>query len=94
MTKPTMTKNVSITLQNNDDARPIIEAIEQDNPEAVVNRYPAMVKIDCPGQLTVQQATVEEKIGREWDVQELHLSMISLSGNVDEEDEYFNLSWQ
>ncbi|RMF09081.1 MAG: monooxygenase [Alphaproteobacteria bacterium] len=89
-----MTRNVSITLQNTDDARPIIEAIEQDNPDAVVHHYPSMVKIDSPGQLTVRQSTVEEKLGRDWDVQELHLSIISLSGNVDEEDEYFTLSWQ
>ena len=88
-----MTRNVSITLQNNDDARLIIEAIAEDNPEAVVNQYPAMVKIDCPGKLIVKQETVEEELGRDWDVQEIHLSVISLAGNVDEEDDYFELSW-
>lgn len=89
-----MSRTVSITLQNNDDARPIIEAIEQDNPDATVNIYPAMVKIDCDGRLIVQQETVEEKLGREWDVQELHLTIVSIAGNVDEEDEYFELSWK
>ncbi|MFC7050130.1 MmoB/DmpM family protein [Emcibacter nanhaiensis] len=88
-----MSRNVSITLQNNDEARPIIEAIEQDNPDATVNIYPAMVKIDCDGRLIVKQSTVEELIGRDWDVQELHLSVISLAGNVDEEDDYLELSW-
>lgn len=88
-----MGRPVSITLQNNDDARPIIEAIEQDNPDATVNVYPAMVKIDCEGRLIVKQETVEELLGREWDVQELHLSVVSLAGNVDEEDDYFELSW-
>ncbi|WP_138378921.1 MmoB/DmpM family protein [Luteithermobacter gelatinilyticus] len=88
-----MSRTVSITLQNNDDARPIIEAIEEDNPDATVNVYPAMVKIDCAGRLIVRQSTVEEKLGRDWDVQELHLSVISLAGNVDEEDEYLELSW-
>jgi len=88
-----MSRIVSITLQNNDDARPIIEAIEADNPDATVNIYPAMVKIDCAGRLIVKQETVEEIIGREWDVQELHLSIVSLAGNVDEEDNYFELKW-
>lgn len=88
-----MTRKVSITLQNNDDARSIIEAIEKDNPEAVATFFPAMVKIDCAGRLIVKQETVEELIGRDWDVQELHLSLISIAGNVDEEDEYFELSW-
>ncbi|MCF6215926.1 MAG: MmoB/DmpM family protein [Emcibacter sp.] len=88
-----MSRVVSITLQNNDDARPIIEAIEKDNPEATVNIYPGMVKIDCEGRLIIKQETVEELLGREWDVQELHLSIISMGGNVDEEDDYFELSW-
>ncbi|MCG8507228.1 MAG: MmoB/DmpM family protein [Sphingomonadales bacterium] len=89
-----MVQNVSITLQNTDDARPIIEAIQEDNPKAVINAYPAMVKIDAPGRLVVRQDTVEEKLGRDWDVQELHLSLISLAGEVDEEDEYFALEWK
>ncbi len=88
-----MSRLVSITLQNNDDARPIIEAIEKDNPDAAVTVYPAMVKIDCEGRLIVKQETVEELLGRDWDVQELHLSIVSIAGNVDEEDDYFELSW-
>ena len=86
-------RNVSIPLQNTGDARPIIEAITSDNPAAVINDYPAMVKIDCPGRLVIKRETVEEQIGREWDVQELHLSLISLSGNIDEDDDQFLIAW-
>lgn len=82
---------VYIALQNNEDARPIIEAIEQDNPEATVNHFPAMVKIDAPGRISVKRETVEELIGREWDPQELHINLISLSGNVEEDDDEFAL---
>lgn len=89
-----MIRNVSITLQNNDDARPIIEAIETDNQDAIVRYYPAMVKIDCPGRLIIKQETVEENLGREWDVQEIHLSLISIAGEVDEDDNYFLLEWK
>jgi phenol hydroxylase P2 protein len=85
--------NVSITLQNTEDARPIIEAIEADNPEATVHHYPAMVKIDCPGRLTINAESVGARLGRDWDPQELHLSMISLSGNIDEDDDHFDISW-
>ncbi len=80
---------VYIALQNNEDARPIIEAIEADNPEAVINHFPAMVKIDAPGRLVVRRESVEERIGRSWDPQEIHMSLVSLSGNVDETDEEF-----
>ena len=87
-------RNVSITLQNTGDARPIIEAITSDNPQAVVSNMPAMVKIDCPGRLVIKADTVSARLGRDWDPQELHLNVISLSGNIDEEDEYFELSWK
>ncbi len=80
---------VYLALQNNEDARPIIEAIEEDNPHAEINHFPAMVKIDARGKLVVKKETVEDKIGREWDPQEMHISLISLSGNVVEDDDFF-----
>ena len=80
---------VYLALQNNEDARPIIEAIEEDNPHAEINHFPAMVKIDARGKLVVKKETVEDKIGRDWDPQEIHVSLISLSGNVVEDDDYF-----
>lgn len=80
---------VYIALQNNEDARPIIEAIEQDNPHAQVNHFPAMVKIDAAGRLEVRRSSVEELIGRNWDPQEIHLHLVSISGNVDEDDDLF-----
>jgi phenol hydroxylase P2 protein len=89
-----MARNVSITLQNNDDARGIIEAVKADNPNAEISEFPSMVKIDSPGRLVINKDTVEDQIGREWDVQELQLSLISLAGEVDEEDEYFALEWR
>ena len=88
-----MASNVSITLQNNDDARGIIEAIVADNPGAHVSDYPSLVKIDVAGRLVVNRASVEERIGRAWDVQELQLTLVSMSGNVDEDDDHFILEW-
>ncbi|KWR85120.1 MmoB/DmpM family protein [Cupriavidus sp. IDO] len=84
---------VYIALQNNDDTRPIIDAIAEANPHAVVSQFPAMVKIDAPGRLTIVRELVEQKLGRDWDPQELHLNLISLSGNIDETDEAFTLHW-
>lgn len=82
---------VFIALQSNEDARAIIESIAADNPHATVSRYPAMVKIDAPGRLVVNRESVEARLGRAWDPQEIHLSMISISGNIDETDDYFAL---
>ncbi len=86
-----MSNNVFLALQNNEEARPLIEAIEQDNAEATVQHFPAMVKIDCPGRLVVKRETVEALIGRDWDPQEIHVNLISLSGNVEEDDDSFAL---
>lgn len=84
---------VFIALQATDDMRAVIEAIEADNPHAKVTHYPAMVKIDAPGRLSILRASVEERIGRVWDVQELQLGLISLAGNIDETEDAFVLAW-
>ena len=53
-----------------------------------------MVKIDVPGRMTIRRSSVEARIGREFDLQEMQVNLISLSGHVDETDEEFTLSWE
>jgi len=84
---------VFIALQTGETARAIVEAIVADNPDATVNDYPAMVKIDSPGRLVIRRASVEALVGRRWDPQEIHLSLISLSGSIEETDDEFILHW-
>ena len=84
---------VFIALQTNEETRPIIEAIEIDNPKAVVNRQPAMVKIDAPDHLVIRRETIEEQLGRAYDLQELQINLITLSGNVDEDEDTLTLTW-
>jgi phenol hydroxylase P2 protein len=88
-----MASNAFIAFQKNDDTRCIVEAIVEDNPNAVVVDQPAMVKIDVPGRLVIKRSTVEEKIGRDFDLQELQVHLITISGHLDETDEEFSLSW-
>jgi phenol hydroxylase P2 protein len=85
---------VFIALQTNEDTRAVIEAIETDNPHATVHRFPAMVKIDAPGRLEINRATIEDLIGRNWDMQELQLGLISLAGNIDETEDQLVLAWR
>jgi phenol hydroxylase P2 protein len=89
-----MTRPVSITLQNSQDGMAIAEAILADNPGAERKAFPAMTKIDCPGRLEIRRDTVSERLGRDWDPQEIHMSVISLSGSVDEDDDFFALFWR
>jgi phenol hydroxylase P2 protein len=89
-----MSRNVSLTLQNTGDSRSIVEAIMADNATAQVREFPSMTKIDCPDRLVIRAGSVTSRIGRPWDVQEIHLSVISLSGTVDEEEDEFTLFWK
>lgn len=85
--------NAFIAFQKNDESRCIVEAILEDNPGAMVVDQPSMVKIDVPNRLVIKRETVTEKMGREFDLQELQLHLITISGNLDETDDEFTLTW-
>jgi phenol/toluene 2-monooxygenase (NADH) P2/A2 len=88
-------RNVGVDMQDNDETRTLIEAIERDNPDAVVRRMPGMVKVMVPREMVIQRTTVEEILGREWDTQEFQLSIISLVGNISEWDEdEIRIKWE
>ncbi len=89
-----MSSNTFIAFQKNEDTRCIVEAIVDDNPGAVVVDQPAMVKVDVPGRMVIKRTTVEEKLGREFDLQELQVHLITISGHLDETDDEFCLSWE
>ena len=84
---------VFLALQLTDDSRSIIDALLADNPGATLDEQPAMVRVDCENSLTLKRESVSERMGRPFDLQELHLSLISLTGNIDETDDELNLSW-
>lgn len=84
---------VYIALQDNDESRYVVEAIEEDNPDVTVIHMPAMIRIENEGRLSIRRETVEEKMGRDWDVQELHINLITLGGNVEEDDDELSLHW-
>ena len=88
-----MNSLVYIAFQDNDNARYIVEAITEDNPHAEVQYQPAMIRVQAEQRLEIQRATVEEKIGRTWDVQEMLIDVITLGGNVEEDEDSFTLHW-
>jgi phenol/toluene 2-monooxygenase (NADH) P2/A2 len=86
--------NVFIAFQRNEETRSIVDAILADNPQAVVNMQPAMVKIDAPDTMVIRRTSVEEQMGRPFDLQELHVNLITLTGHIDETEDEFTLSWK
>lgn len=86
--------NVFIAFQRNEETRCIVDAIMADNPNAVANFQPAMVKIDAPDTMVIRRSSVEEQIGRPFDLQELHINLITLTGHIEETEDDFTLSWK
>ena len=86
--------NVFIAFQHNEESRPVVDAIVADNPAALVVHSPGLVKIDAPDRLTIRRATIEELTGRPFDLQAIHVNLVTLSGHIDEDDDQFTLSWR
>jgi phenol hydroxylase P2 protein len=84
---------VFIVLQPNEETRPIIDALETDNPQARVQYQPAMVRIEAPERLVLRRASVEAISGRPFDLQSLHVHLVTLGGHVDEDEDQLSLSW-
>ncbi|RZS46781.1 MmoB/DmpM family protein [Sphaerotilus mobilis] len=86
--------NVFIAFQANEESRPVIDAIVADNPNAVVTHPTGLVKVDAPDRLTIRRATIEDQTGRPYDLQALHINLVTLSGHIDEDDDQLTLSWK
>ena len=44
---------MGVDLQDSEDTRALVDAIEDDNPDANLIRMPGIVKIQTPGQLVI-----------------------------------------
>lgn len=96
MTTPTATAPVSkvfIAFQDNEESRPVVEAVLADNPEATAAHTPGLVKIDCPRYLVIRRASIEAITGQPFDLQQIQINLVTLSGHVTEDDDEFSLSW-
>ena len=85
--------NVFIAFQANEESRPVVEAIVADNPAAAVTHPTGLTKIDVPQRLTIRRETIEEITGRPYDLQQIHVNLVTLSGHIDEDDDQLTLSW-
>jgi phenol hydroxylase P2 protein len=85
--------NVFIAFQDNEDSRPIIEAILADNANAQASYPTGLVKIVAPDSLVIRRASIEELIGRSFNLQQIQVNLVTLSGHIDEDDDQLSLSW-
>lgn len=94
MSSGTTARDVSVDLQETEENRAVIQAIQDDNPDVEVLHMPGLVKLRTPGRLVINRDTVEEHLGREWETHEFQMAIVSLSGNITEwDDDEIVLSW-
>lgn len=95
MTSAPKVRQVGVDLQDSEESRALVEAIEADNPDANLIRMPGLVKIQAPGQLVIQRETVEQRMGREWETHEFQVSIVSYSGQIAEwDDDQIVIRWE
>ncbi|MGH3635587.1 MAG: MmoB/DmpM family protein [Mycobacterium sp.] len=87
-------RTVGVVLQASDETRPIVEAIEADNPEVMVSEIPGALRLQSAGELVIRRESVTARLGREWDTQEFQLAMVSYFGNIAEwDDDEIVIKW-
>ncbi len=86
---------VSIDLQESEENRALIEAIEADNPEVTTRHLPGLIKLQAPGQIVINRESVGERLGHEWETGEFQLAIVSYTGNVSEwDDDQIIVKWE
>lgn len=95
MTSEPRTRQVSVDLQDSEDTRALVEAIEEDNPDADLLRMPGLVRIQAPKEVVIRRETVEQRMGREWETHEFQMNIVSYSGHIaDWDDDQIVIKWE
>lgn len=95
MTSPArQVRDVGVDLQENEDNRALVAAIEADNPGCAVRYIPGLVRVTAPGRLVINRDSVQERLGRDWETHEFQLAIVSYFGHIAEwEDDQIVIQW-
>lgn len=86
---------VSVDLQETEENRALIEAMEADNEDLVIQHFPGVVKLQSPTKLVVNRESVEQRLGRDWETHEFQMAIVTLAGNITEwDDDEIVISWE
>jgi phenol/toluene 2-monooxygenase (NADH) P2/A2 len=86
---------VGLDLSNSDTTEAIIEAIEQDNENVKITRFPGYIKAEAINKLVINKDTVEEMLGEKWETEDLQLVVTSYYGFMGEwDDEQIIIQWE
>ncbi len=94
MTTEARVRTVGVDLQESDETHFLVEAIEADNPDLTITHMPGLVRVTSPTTLTINAATVTERLGRTWETHEFQLSIVSFYGHIAEwDDDSILIAW-
>lgn len=65
----------------------IIEAARMENIGVEVDNFSTFIKLKAPNEMVIKRSLVEEHLGRDWSMDELHIYMASYFGFMEEMDE-------
>lgn len=86
---------VGIDLTNSDTTEAVVEAIEQDNEQVKITRFPGYVKVEAVDQLMINRETVAECLGENWETEGLQLIVTSYYGFIGEwDDDQIIIRWE
>jgi phenol hydroxylase P2 protein len=87
-------RNVGVDLQESEETRGLVEAIESGNDNLQVMHLPGLVRIQAPGRLVIDRAAVEDRLGRPWQTHEFQLAIVSYYGHIAEwDDDEIVIAW-
>ena len=73
----------------------IIAAIEEDNEGVIVEDFSVYKKVKVPGKLVLNRETVEEHLGADFEMDQVHIFMSSYFGFItDWDEEQLTIEWE
>ena len=73
----------------------LIAAIEEDNEGVIVEDFSVYKKVKAPGKMVVNRETVEEHLGAEFEMDQIHMVMSSCFGFIkDWDEEQLIIQWE
>lgn len=87
-------RQVGVDIQETEENRGVVEAIEADNADCAVRHMPGLVRITSPTRIVVNRESVEQRLGREWETHEFQLAIVSYFGHIAEwDDDQILIKW-
>jgi phenol/toluene 2-monooxygenase (NADH) P2/A2 len=95
MSAQTASRPVGVDLQENEENRALVEAIEADNDDLTIRHMPGIIRLTKNGQLVINQSSVEQRLGRPWETHEFQMAIITYFGEfVEWDDDQIVIAWQ